>query len=340
MLLDNINIFFESYRCIVGALVGDAAGAILEFCHEDITENKAKRALTMPGGGCIRVGNGQITDDGELALSLYRALTLSDAHITNAYPYKECIEEYIKWYISQPFDIGGTCSSAFQYGYELYDEYNKNIDKSIISSYINFVYHNNEQSEANGGLMRISALPTWAIQHNIDLKYVIEMSKNDALLSHPNEVCQEVNSIYVFICMNLLKGINPSNVLSLVNDYVNNEIKSEKVHNWFFKESIDIDNINATKCIGHVRHAFTLAIYFLRNPDITFEKAIMLTLMKGGDTDTNAAIVGGLVACYHNIPEYMLRPVLSFDSTECDKIKRGHLRPKEYCVKYVLNQVN
>ena len=38
--------FYEVHRCLLGALVGDAAGATLEFCHEEITEEKANRAST------------------------------------------------------------------------------------------------------------------------------------------------------------------------------------------------------------------------------------------------------------------------------------------------------
>jgi ADP-ribosylglycohydrolase len=59
---------------MLGALVGDAAGATLEFCHREVTEEMALKAMTMPGGGSIRVGPGQITDDGELTLTLWQAL--------------------------------------------------------------------------------------------------------------------------------------------------------------------------------------------------------------------------------------------------------------------------
>ena len=54
-----------SLGCMAGGLVGDAAGAVLEFCDGTITEADAKRAMTMPGGGVLQVGSGQVTDDGE-----------------------------------------------------------------------------------------------------------------------------------------------------------------------------------------------------------------------------------------------------------------------------------
>ena len=40
-------------------------------------------------------------------------------------------------------------------------------------------------------------------------------------------------------------------------------------------------------------------------------------MLKGGDTDTNAAIVGGLIGALHGasaIPEYMKAPVLARDT--------------------------
>ena len=48
----------------------------------------------------------------------------------------------------------------------------------------------------------------------------------------------------------------------------------------------------------------------------SFEDAISNVLSKGGDTDTNAAIVGGLIGALHGahaIPEEMTAPVLGRD---------------------------
>ena len=54
-----------------------------------------------------------------------------------------------------------------------------------------------------------------------------------------------------------------------------------------------------------------------------------MVLQRGGDTDTNAAIVGGLVACYQPIPEAMKSAVMGFDCCVS-----GRPRPKDYGVKY------
>jgi ADP-ribosyl-[dinitrogen reductase] hydrolase len=62
--------------CVLGAFVGDAAGATLEFLnHKAINEDSVKKAMRLEGGGVLCVGPGQITDDSEMAMCL-----LASAH--------------------------------------------------------------------------------------------------------------------------------------------------------------------------------------------------------------------------------------------------------------------
>ncbi|TFG58341.1 MAG: hypothetical protein E4H36_15460 [Spirochaetales bacterium] len=60
---------------ILGALIGDAAGATLEFISSMPTSAQVNLALKMTGGGVWRTAPGQITDDGELMLCLMHALS-------------------------------------------------------------------------------------------------------------------------------------------------------------------------------------------------------------------------------------------------------------------------
>lgn len=318
---------------MLGALVGDAAGATLEFCHKEITEKMALKAMLMPGGGAIRVGPGQITDDGELTLTLWRALTSFDFSQTT--PILTIMKAYNDWYTSDPFDIGRTCSLAF----ETYYDFFRGRNVTSVESCKNIIKKLNETSEANGALMRATAIATWIAKYpKTDITIGVECAKEDARLSHPSIVCQEVNAIYVFAIIHLLRGLTPQEVLELTTQFVTNEITSEKVKIWYFEESIDISDMDATRQIGHVRWGFVMAMYFLHNYEITYEEAIKITLMKGGDTDTNAAIVGGMVGAYHKIPEYMLKPVLDFDCT--DNGFKHRKRPVEYSVKKVIGLIN
>ncbi len=308
---------------MLGALVGDAAGATLEFCHKEITEEMALKAMTMPGGGNIRVGPGQITDDGELTLTLWRALN-DDKPLS-------LMRGYNDWYESCPFDMGRTCSLAF----ETFYDYFKGRNVFSVEGCKDIIKKMNELSEANGALMRATAIATWAAKYP-QMNMGIDWARNDALLSHPSIVCQEVNMIYVSAIIHILSGKTPQEALELTNNFVSTQITSEKVKKWYFEESLDISDMDATRQIGHVRWGFVMAIYFLRNPNISYEEAIKITLMKGGDTDTNAAIVGGMVGSYQVIPEYMLRPVLEFD---CTAEGRHHKRPADYSVKKIIGHL-
>jgi ADP-ribosylglycohydrolase len=246
------------------------------------------------------------------------------------------IREYAKWYESMPFDIGQTCSFAFEAASETVNEsINSVITEQSVNAMFNIINDLNKGSEANGALMRSTAIASYVVNYESNIiDDMLVISDTDCSLSHPNQVCKDVNRIYLFAITHLLTGKSPQEVLELTSNFINDpksNIVSDKVKQWFFEESLDISELNCKRMIGHVRWGFVLAIYFLRHPEIDFEDAIKITLMKGGDTDTNAAIVGGMVGSYHTIPEYMLKPVLEFDCT-----KSGHIRPCTYGVKHVL----
>ncbi|MCO5554845.1 hypothetical protein L7F22_008381 [Adiantum nelumboides] len=108
---------------------------------------------------------------------------------------------------------------------------------------------------------------------------------------------------------------------------------------WLLDGSWDISDMDCTSLPGHVCHAFTLAFFFLRH-GASYEDAVAVTLQKGGDTDTNAAIVGSLVGALHgsqSIPAFMKDPVFSFDCSIAGTRsgKRGQTRPMAYSTKQI-----
>jgi ADP-ribosyl-[dinitrogen reductase] hydrolase len=323
-------------KSILGALVGDAAGATLEGYDDDITSSMAEHAMTMPGGGPMKVGPGQITDDGELTLTLWSSI--EDRHPSNGLPLNELIRGYAAWYDSFPFDVGQTCSLAFDSLSEFVRQQGGEagmIHPQDVVEIKHAIFRSTKSSQANGALMRSTAIASWVAPYvECTAEQAAEFAMEDASFSHPHPICQETNAIYVYTLVNLLRGISPAQAIDYTNEFVVLNDFSPEAKHWYFNESIDISIMNPTTNIGHVRWAFVLAFYFLRNPSISYEDAIRTTLQKGGDTDTNACIVGGMVACYHPIPDYMLRPVLEFDCTT-----RSRRRPKEYSVPIVLGDI-
>lgn len=305
-----------AYGSFLGLLCGDAAGATLEFSRKPITEALAERAMHMPGGGQLQVGPGQVTDDSELALSL--AIAIYKNKPRDGLPIDEIASQYAQWYESRPFDMGNTCGRAF------------GVPRTKINFGTKMMHGATEgslMSESNGSLMRIAPLAIWCAGEKDD---VISLNaKMEALLSHPNVVCQDCNAVY---CIAIVYLINHPQDYQGAIDHLQKYVIS-KVHSvvkeWFIVDSVDITHLNCTKAIGHVKLAFTLAIHFLRS-NAPYEAAIKTTLMKGGDTDTNCAIVGGLLGALHgieNIPCYMKDPVLAFDGQNPGSVNK---RPSRF----------
>ena len=304
----------HAYCSFMGGIVGDAAGATLEFfCGGEITEEIALNAMNMPGGGILQVGKGQFTDDSELSISI--AFSLYNKKPEYGLPIENIAQSYSQWYKSKPFDIGGTCSKAFSTITKL----NKSISNKMMKNAAKFSF----DSEANGALMRICPMAIWSIDEPINV--IAHNAKMDAMLSHPNQVCLDCNIIIVLIIEYLIR--NPKDYKGVI-DYIDNYITiniNSKVKNWYYNDSLNIYELNCSKNIGWVKWGFIMAIYYLRN-NTPYETAIKEVLMKGGDTDTNACIVGSVLGALHGIngiPKYMLDPVLSFDPT---KPQKGHER--------------
>ena len=57
----------------MGAFVGDAAGAHVEF-RRNVEAKDVEQGLKLEGGGPFRTGKGQVTDDSEMALAIFHAL--------------------------------------------------------------------------------------------------------------------------------------------------------------------------------------------------------------------------------------------------------------------------
>ncbi len=89
--------------CLLGACIGDAAGATLEFLGRKPTLEEVDHALTMPGGGKLKVAPGQITDDGELTLCLAQGLSKR-----MSFQLEAVARRYADWVRSFPFDMGFT----------------------------------------------------------------------------------------------------------------------------------------------------------------------------------------------------------------------------------------
>lgn len=302
--------------CLLGACSGDAAGATLEFLGRRPTHTEVESALNMTGGGVWQVAPGQITDDGELTLCLARALSgLANFEI------EPVASQYAAWIESSPFDIGITTNTSL--GCFQRDPHWRRICAmgGYAAGMKQAAAKACTESKANGSLMRATPLEIWG--HRFPDAKLADFAQQDSALSHPNQSCQDAVACYVIAIANLMRkpgdrqaafqatriwaDVNANaEVCAWLNDAENNLVYP------YYPQA------------GYIRIAFTHAFRLLIQ-GVDYMASMREVLAGGGDTDTNACIVGGLIGAADGsggIPVAMMQAVI-----ECDTSVGRHPRP-------------
>lgn len=314
----------------------EAAGARLEFKKCRYTEQHAIQAMHFQGGKTNQINEGQYTDDTEMEIALLRGILKGLSKDNEYFPATHVADEYIHWYKSNPFDMGQTTSYAL-----------------CGAKTENHLYRNaslyNEHSESNGSLMRCVpiaclGIPFFAEEYNLSsFESIKELAAIDASMTHPSPVVHESTGIY---CCILAVLMSPNTKMGLFEKvpFLLSSIHSAHptVQNWI-DEALSMETLDEYNCItseGHVKHAFLFVIFFLKHyAEYTYEQAISKVLQLGGDTDTNAKIVGNLFGAMYGdcVPQYMKDVVLSFDSSKSpiDFFQRPEIYNVQHAVQYV-----
>ena len=247
-----------------GAFIGDALGAPIEFCKRLPSESQVREALQMK--------TAFVTDDSDLMLCLWRSLRHGN----------EAAYYYSKWFRSDPYDVGTACSIAFSNG------------ASTNMQMAAQALRGNADSQANGALMRAPAVGIWGAYKKLSEATVIELATADARLTHPHPVCIECNVLYSLCLKRLLEGCGVHAALNVVATV---PVVQEWLHIALTENTLDLD---ITESGGWVKWAFILAFWHLKRAT-PFEEAMIDVLRRGGDTDTNACIVGALLGALWGI---------------------------------------
>ena len=290
-----------------GALAGDAAGATLEMLGRRPDKADVMKAMMMFGGGVWKTAPGQITDDGELTLAL--ALALNGQTV---YDQARVAMFYRRWFLSKPFDIGITTGGALRDG---------DLDSpDLLSTILTNSVGNNLPSQANGSLMRLSALGIWSA--GVSLEDAIAAARLDARLTHPNPNCQWSAAAYVVAMRHLILHSGDAAGAVIAAASMLDRVEAKEVSQWIAEAKTEtLPPFHPQP--GHVRIAFTNAFHHLYRRT-AYDEALHKTLMQGGDTDTNACIVGGLLGALHGagaIPLRMRKAIITCDTS------RGRPRP-------------
>ena len=265
----NSNILERAKGCLMGQLAGDSLGSLVEFqSPETILRSYPDGVRKLADGGTWNTIAGQPTDDSEMALMLARML------IENGiYDQKMALKAYQFWLDTGPFDCGATISSGLQ-GFPLME------------------------SQVNGALMRICPLGILGV--NFPLEKVSSWAMQDAELTHPNQLCLEINAIFTMAISHAIKsGCETHELYRQIKRWALNMGVDPQILD-IINKSADIPLADAVYQQGWVLKAFHNALWQLNNAP-NLEEGIVATVMLGGDTDTNAAICGALLGSVYGL---------------------------------------
>jgi len=290
---------------VLGALIGDAAGATLEFLGRQPTAVEVEQALGMCGGGIWNTAPGQVTDDGELTLALLQALAGQPRYDVN-----RAARAYRLWYLSDPFDIGNATTNALEEG----DPDSPDLAELIARRASMF----NSESKANGSLMRATPLGVWSAR--VSVEEAVDAARADARLTHPNPSCQWSTAAYVVAIRHLTLNADDHRGAFEAARSILPTGEGDEVRGWL--EDAEAGQLPPFHPqAGFVKIAFTHAFHHLLRctPHV---QALRETLSGGGDTDTNACIVGGLLGALwgeKGLAEEMRKIVLELTTNSTKK---------------------
>ena len=292
---------------LFGVAIGDALGVPMEFkSRELISENPVK---DMIGFGTYNLPPGTFSDDSSLTFCLAEALTENfDLDII--------ARNFIRWYYENywtargsVFDVGiATREAIFKLSNGVQADLAGGVDIS---------------SNGNGSLMRILPLVFYTIDKPIIERYQITKQVSSITHGHIRSVISCFYYLefarYLILGMDkfeIYKKLQTEIVIHLKSISINPEeislfrrILEDNIFN------LDEDQISSS---GYVLHTLEASIWCLLTAD-NYKDASLKAVNLGEDTDTTAAVTGGLAGLlygFENIPENWVNQLARRDDIE------------------------
>ena len=278
---------------LLGLATGDALGVPVEFRDRDYLR---KHTVTrMTGYGTYNQPAGTWSDDSSLTFCLVESLI-------TGYSTQDMANKFISWYkkdywtpYGEVFDIGITTRQALnnvEGGIEPTDCGGKNVGDN-----------------GNGSLMRILPLAFYLKDkpNNFEKYQTIH---DVSAITHGHIRSMLACSIYVDLAVGLLNGLDLvtayNNMKTIILSAYSN-IEPNEIDRFDRVLATDISKLHRDdiKSSGYVVNTLEASIWCLLTSN-SYTETVLKAVNLGGDTDTTAAVVGGLAGIYYgaeNIPK-------------------------------------
>lgn len=273
------------YGGIFGFCIGDMLGVPVEFSTREERDNDEVKELRAYG--TYHQPFGAWSDDTSLMLGLIDAFN-------NGFSMDKLAENFVSYYKNgkftpngEMFDIGISTKNA--------------IEKIIQGMEPVKCGGSSEMDNGNGSLMRI--LPLAYLENEYDEVQIIKLVENVSSITHAHNRSKLACIIYVEYALQLIQGKEKLEAYEETIEFISkncNEVYSNELKNF---ENILNKNIfnfkrEEIKSTGYVIDTLEAVLWLFFNKN-SYEEMVLGAVNLGGDTDTIAAIVGGIAGIYY-----------------------------------------
>ena len=285
---------------LFGVAIGDALGVPVEFkSRELISKNPV---VDFIGYGTYNLPPGTFSDDSSLTFCLAEALTKDfDLDIIS--------KNFISWYYENYWTARG---SVFDVGIAT----RVAIERLVKGVQADVAGGVDESSNGNGSLMRILPLVFYLKNKTISERFAITRQVSSITHGHIRSVISCF--YYLEFARNLISGMDKFEIYKNLQTEIPNYLKSISVNpdeislfNRLLESNIFDLNQDAISSSGYVLHTLEASIWCLLTTD-NYKDATLKAVNLGEDTDTTAAVTGGLAALlygFDNIPDKWINQI-------------------------------
>ena len=292
--LNNMNLIAKNI--LFGVAVGDALGVPVEF--EDREELQLNPVTDMLEYGTYNQPKGTWSDDSSLTFCLAESLIDGYNLVDIARKFVDWKNEKIWTPHGKVFDIGNiTLRSINKLERILSDENYAELNKLWTKD------ENAASSNGNGSLMRILPLLMYIKDKNIEEQF--EIVRDVSALTHPHIRSAVACLIYLKMAECLCHAktkeeayIATKNTIQIYFD--NSELSAEEKEHFerIISEDISLLSESEIKSTGYVIDSLEASLWCLLTTK-SYSECVLKAVNLGEDTDTTAAIAGGLAALYY-----------------------------------------
>jgi len=290
-ILARINFTLRIKSALFGLAVGDALGVPVEFITRDyLCDNPV---TDMIGFGTHDMPSGTFSDDSSLSLCLAEALN-------HGFNINNIAQNFIKWKTDNywtargvVFDIGNSTQIA--------------IDRLINGIPPDLAGGTDGNSNGNGSLMRILPLIFHLVDKNRDIRF--ELTKQVSSITHRHIRSVIACHYYLEFALQIISGEDKFEIYKnlqkeITDDIIHYTDKHSEIENFerLLKENIYELEEDKIKSSGYVIHTLEASIWCLMTTD-NYRDAVLKAVNLGDDTDTTAAVTGGLAGLLYGLDD-------------------------------------